>query len=55
MDLHGLDALIFASADFFRFATHFGTDVQTRQRPILCVVPRNGTPFAIPNELSTHQ
>uniref|UniRef100_UPI0013315615 M24 family metallopeptidase n=1 Tax=Muricoccus harenae TaxID=2692566 RepID=UPI0013315615 len=54
MDLHGLDALAFTSADFFQFATNFGTDVQTWERPILCVVPRNGAPFAILNELSTH-
>jgi hypothetical protein len=43
MDPHGLDALIFASADFFQTATNFGTDVQTWERPIRCVVPRNGS------------
>jgi hypothetical protein len=42
VDLHGLDALILANADFFQFAANFGTDVQTWERPVLCVVPRNG-------------
>jgi Xaa-Pro aminopeptidase len=54
MDRQGLDALAFTQADFFQFATNFSTDVQTWERPILCVVPRNGTPFAILNELSTN-
>jgi Xaa-Pro aminopeptidase len=54
MDREGLDALIFRSGDFFQFATNFATDVQTWERPIACVVPRNGAPFAILNELSTH-
>jgi Xaa-Pro aminopeptidase len=54
MDLEGLDALAFTSADFFQFATNFSTDVQVWERPVVCVVPRNGSPFAILNELSTN-
>src|SRR5580704_19649060 len=54
MDREGYDALAFTQADFFQFVTNFHTDVQTWERPILCVVPRNGEPFAILNELSTN-
>lgn len=41
-------------ADFFQFATNFHTDVLPWERPILCIVPRDGEPFAILNELSTN-
>jgi Xaa-Pro aminopeptidase len=54
MDRSGLDALAFTTADFFQFATNFHTDVQTWERPVVCVVPRNGEPFAVLNELSTN-
>lgn len=54
MDRVGLDALAFTTADFFQFATNFSTDVLTWERPIACVVPRNGSPFAVLNELSTN-
>ncbi|SEE64457.1 Xaa-Pro aminopeptidase [Rhizobiales bacterium GAS191] len=54
MDREGFDALAFTQGDFFQFATNFHTDVQPWERPILCVVPRNGEPFAILNELSTN-
>jgi len=54
MDREGLDALAFASADFFQFATNFNLDVQTWERPVLAVVPRRGDPFCLLNELSTH-
>src|SRR3954453_2908369 len=54
MDREGYDALAFTSADFFQFATNFSTDVQTWERPILCVVPREGGPFAVLCELSTN-
>ncbi len=54
MDREGYDALAFTTADFFQFATNFSTDVQTWERPIVCVVPRNGAPFAILCELSTN-
>src|SRR5882757_1761953 len=54
MDREGLDALALTGADFFQFATNFNTDVQTWERPIVCVVPRDGEPFVILNELSTN-
>lgn len=54
MDREGYDALAFTQGDFFQFATNFHTDVQTWERPILCIVPRNGAPFVILNELSTN-
>jgi len=54
MDREGYDALAFTQADFFQFATNFNTDVQPWERPIICVVPRNGAPFVVLNELSTH-
>ena len=54
MDREGYDALAFTQADFFQFATNFATDVQTWERPIVCIVPRNGAPFAVLNELSTN-
>jgi len=54
MDRMGLDALAFATADFFQFGTNFHTDVLPWERPILLVVPRNGAPFAVMHELSTN-
>jgi Xaa-Pro aminopeptidase len=54
MDTLSLDALIFTSGDFFQFATNFHTDVQTWERPIFAVFPRNGSPFLLMNELSTN-
>ncbi len=54
MDRNGWDAIGFTSADFFQFATNFHTDVQTWERPILFILPRNGAPFAVLNELSTN-
>lgn len=54
MDREGYDALAFTQGDFFQFVTNFATDVQVWERPIVCIVPRNGEPFAILNELSTN-
>jgi Xaa-Pro aminopeptidase len=54
MRANGLDALAFTGADFFQWATNFHVDVQTWERPIVVVVPLDGTPFAIMNELSTN-
>jgi Xaa-Pro aminopeptidase len=53
MDAEGLDALAFTTGDNFQFATNFHTDVQVWERPIVCVIPRNGAPFAVMHELST--
>ncbi|MGO4812018.1 M24 family metallopeptidase [Cupriavidus sp. 2MCAB6] len=52
-DIHA-DAIIFTSSDFFQFATNFHTDVLPWERPVFAVVPRNGTPFLVMNELSTN-
>jgi Xaa-Pro aminopeptidase len=49
-----LDALAFTTASYFQFATNFSTDVEPWERPIVCVVPLNGRPFAILNQLSLH-
>jgi Xaa-Pro aminopeptidase len=54
MDAEGLDALAFVGSDLFQFVTNFWVDVATFERPILCVVPRNGAPFVILNEISTN-
>ncbi len=54
MDREDVDALAFTTASFFQFATNFSTDVRPWERPIVCVIPRNGQPFALLNELSMH-
>ncbi len=54
MDRNNWDAIGFTTADFVQFASNFHTDVQTWERPILLVLPRNGEPFALLNELSTN-
>lgn len=54
MDDERLDALAFMTSDFFQWATNFHVDVQPWERPIAVIVPRNGEPFAIMNELSTN-
>lgn len=54
MDELRVDAFIFTGGDFFQFATNFHTDVQVWERPIYAVLPRNGTPFLVMNELSTN-
>ena len=52
MDRERLDALAFASSDYFRFAVNFDLDVSGFERPSLCVIPRNGSPFVVLHELS---
>ncbi|HXW27559.1 MAG TPA: M24 family metallopeptidase [Xanthobacteraceae bacterium] len=54
MRANGFDALAFTAADFFQWATNFHVDVQTWERPIAVVVPLDGAPFALMNELSTN-
>lgn len=54
MDSLQVDALIFTTGDFFQFATNFHTDVLPWERPIFAVLPRNGEPFLVMNELSTN-
>jgi Xaa-Pro aminopeptidase len=54
MDREQVDALAFSSPDYFKFATNFDMDVSGFERPAMCVIPRNGAPFAILHELSTN-
>ena len=54
MRARDLDALGFQGPDFFQFATNYHTDVRPWERPILVVVPMDGEPFAVMNELSTN-
>jgi Xaa-Pro aminopeptidase len=54
MEANGLDALAFLTSDFFQWATNFHVDVQPWERPVVAVVPLEGEPFAIMNELSTN-
>lgn len=54
MDREQLDALAFTSSSYIKYAVNFNTDVLFFERPTLCVLPRNGTPFAVLHELSTN-
>ena len=54
MRAEGFDAIAFSAADFFQWATNFHVDVQTWERPIVVVMPLDGEPFALMNELSTN-
>jgi Xaa-Pro aminopeptidase len=54
MDANGLDTLAFLTSDFFQWASNFHVDVQPWERPIVALLPRDGEPFAIMNELSTN-
>lgn len=54
MEANRFDALAFLTVDFFQWATNFHVDVQTWERPIVVVVPLDGAPFAVMNELSTN-
>jgi Xaa-Pro aminopeptidase len=54
METNRLDALAFLTADFFQWVTNFHVDVQLWERPIVVVVPLDGEPFAVMNELSTN-
>ncbi len=53
MDELRVDAFVFTGGDFFQFISNYHTDVQVWERPIFAVLPRNGTPFLVMNELST--
>lgn len=52
MDQMRVDAFVFTGGDFFQFVSNYHTDVQVWERPIYAVLPRNGTPFLVMNELS---
>jgi Xaa-Pro aminopeptidase len=49
-----LDAVALSAPDFFQFATNYHVDVQTWERPIVAVLPLEGAPFTVMNELSTN-
>lgn len=53
MDREQLDALAFGTEDYIKFASNFDVDVSGFERPSLCVVPRNGSPFIVLHELSS--
>ena len=54
MDQERLDALAFVTSEFYTYVTNTAVDVSTYERPIIAVMPRNGAPFAVVNELSTN-
>jgi len=54
MDREQLDALAFTSGAYIKFAINFNVDVEFFERPVVCIIPRNGAPFVILNELSTN-
>lgn len=54
MERHGLDAIAFTRADFCFFASNIRPDVAPWERPFLAVVPAEGAPFMVLNELSVN-
>ena len=54
MEKQGLDALAFTRADFCFFATNIRPDVAPWERPFLTIVPAQGEPFMVLNELSVN-
>lgn len=54
MEEHELDALAFLTPDYFFYATNYLLDVAPWERPVIAVVPRQGEPFVVLNELSTN-
>lgn len=54
MQGHGVDAIVFTSADFIQYATNFAVDVLPWERPIFAVVTADGQMQLVFNELSTN-
>jgi Xaa-Pro aminopeptidase len=50
----GLEALIITTPDNFYMVSGFHLDVAPWERPVAAVIPREGEPFLVMNELSTH-
>lgn len=50
----GWEAFVVLTADNFYYLTGFFLDVAPWERPVACVVPKQGAPFVIMNELSTN-
>lgn len=51
---NGLEALIVTTPDNFYMVSGFHLDVAPWERPVAAVIPREGEPFLVMNELSTH-
>ncbi len=54
MEAHELDALAFLTPDWFFYGTNYLLDVAPWERPVIAVIPRDGQPFMVLNELSTN-
>jgi Xaa-Pro aminopeptidase len=54
MARHGLDALAFTRPDYCFYASNIRPDVAPWERPFLTVVPAQGQPFMVLNELSVN-
>src|SRR5947209_19862265 len=50
----GLDAFVILNADNVNYVSGFMPDVAPWERPIACIIPREGAPELILNELSTN-
>ena len=48
-----LDALVVLAPENFYYVTNFLLDVDTWERPVAAIIPRDGTPKLVLNELST--
>jgi Xaa-Pro aminopeptidase len=48
-----LDALVILAPENFYYATNFLLDVDTWERPVAAIIPREGSPRLVLNELST--
>lgn len=51
---NGQEALIVTTPDNFYLVSGFHLDVAPWERPVAAVIPREGEPFLVMNELSTH-
>lgn len=54
LEEHGLEALLVTMPDNFYMVSGFHLDVAPWERPVAAVIPREGDPFLVMNELSTH-
>jgi Xaa-Pro aminopeptidase len=51
---NGLEAFLVTTPDNFYMVSGFHLDVAPWERPVAAVIPREGEPFMVMNELSTH-
>ncbi len=54
LEREGYQAYLVLTPDNFYYATGFFLDVAPWERPVAAVIPKNGDPFLVMNELSTH-